>query len=169
MLFQQTLEYKNLLQQRFGLTDIREVRPDVNEILKTDPGGRLYESDHDACCTLRKVIPLQHALQGFDAWITGRKRIHGGERTSLPVLERTEGRMKINPLADWSQEQINHAFDQRGLPRHPLTFEGYLSLGCEPCTKTATCNQDIRSGRWAGSTKSECGIHNNLSIRQDQK
>ncbi len=168
-LFSQTLEYKEILRQRLGLTDIRVVRPDAGEILKVDPNGTLHATDHDACCALRKVNPLQQALLGFDAWITGRKRFHGGERSSLPAIELAEGRMKINPLAGWSQDEIDDAFDQRGLPRHPLTFEGYLSLGCEPCTQKTACSQNVRAGRWAGSSKTECGIHNNSSLRQDQK
>lgn len=169
MLFPETLEYKELLQQRLGLTDIRVVRPDVSEIEKRDPDGRLHNTDHDACCELRKVLPLQNALAGFDAWITGRKRIHGGHRESLPTLEQVDGRLKINPLAGWTQDQIDHAFDQRGLPRHPLVFEGYLSLGCEPCTQKTTCSQNSRSGRWVGSSKTECGIHNISSLRQERQ
>ncbi|MBL6931304.1 MAG: phosphoadenylyl-sulfate reductase [Rhodospirillales bacterium] len=168
MLFRETLEYKDLLQQRLGLTDIRVVRPDGDELRRIDPEQRLHETNHDACCRLRKVNPLRQALHGFDAWITGRKRFHGGQRSTLPILENDDGRLKINPLAGWSQAQIDQAFDQRGLPRHPLVFEGYLSLGCEPCTQKFTCKENIRAGRWAGSGKSECGIHTQSLFRQDK-
>ena len=152
--------YKELLQKRLGLTDIRKVGPTNAQINELDPHSRLHERDHDACCFLRKVGPHQMALQGFDAWITGRKRYHGEARTLLPSLEPADGRIKHNPLAAWSGDQIDVAFIQRGLPRHPLTFANYLSLGCAPCTEKTTCGGNIRAGRWAGSVKTECGIHN---------
>ena len=158
-LFPETLEYKRLLEQRLGLSDIRVIQPEKEEVQNADPGGRLFEVDHDACCDLRKAQPLQKALNGFDAWITGRKQFHGGERSALPSVEWAEGRMKINPLAGWSASAVDEAYDQRGLPRHPLTFDGYLSLGCAPCTNKSTCGDSIRAGRWTGSQKTECGIH----------
>ena len=160
MHFPETLAYKELLQKRLGLTDIRKVGPTNAQINELDPHSRLHERDHDACCFLRKVGPHQLALQGFDAWITGRKRYHGEARTLLPSLEPADGRIKHNPLAAWSGDQIDVAFIQRGLPRHPLTFANYLSLGCAPCTEKTTCGGNIRAGRWAGSVKTECGIHN---------
>jgi phosphoadenosine phosphosulfate reductase len=159
MHFRETLAYKDLLQQRLALTDIRAVGPAVAEVDKFDPHGRLHGRDHDACCALRKVNPLRLALRGFDAWITGRKRYHGEDRAHLPVIEKADGRLKHNPLAGWSEDQINSAFEQRGLPRHPLSFDDYLSLGCRPCTQKNTCGGGIRAGRWAGSNKTECGIH----------
>jgi len=160
MLFPETLAYKELLQKRLGLQSIRTVGAKIVEINKVDPDGQLHESNHDACCSLRKVGPLQSALRGFDALITGRKRYHGEDRALLPVFELADGRIKHNPLAGWSEEQIDSAFEQRGLPRHPLTFEDYLSIGCAPCTQQTNCSGNIRAGRWTGSGKTECGIHN---------
>jgi len=159
MHFPQTLDYKEELIERLGLTNVRDIPPAEDERLAEDPKNTLWKTDPDACCSLRKVRPLEPALEGFDAWITGRKRFHGGARMSLPVFEHAAGRFKVNPLAGWTQEDVQAYFKRRELPRHPLTAQGYPSVGCWPCTKPAEDPNDIRSGRWAGQEKSECGLH----------
>lgn len=159
MHFPQTLEYKDRLINQLGLTGVRDIRPNEDERMMEDPKNMLWKSEPDACCALRKVRPLEPALKGFDAWITGRKRFHGGERMRLPVFEHAAGRFKINPLASWTQDDVNAFFEARKLPRHPLVDQGYPSIGCWPCTKPATDPGDIRSGRWAGQQKTECGLH----------
>ena len=159
MHFPQTLDYKDALIEKLGLTNVIDVRPNATEEKIFDPKGDLWRKDPDACCALRKVRPLPRALKGYQAWITGRKRFHGGARLSLPVFEHTDGRFKVNPMANWSQDDINLFFEQRGLERHPLVAQGYPSIGCWPCTKPAEDPNDIRSGRWAGTNKSECGLH----------
>ena len=159
MHFPQTLDYKEELIERLGLTNVRDIPPSEEERLAEDPKNTLWKTDPDACCALRKVRPLEPALAGFDAWITGRKRFHGGARMSLPVFEHAAGRFKVNPLAGWTQEDVQAYFKRRELPRHPLTAQGYPSVGCWPCTKPAEDPNDIRSGRWAGQEKSECGLH----------
>lgn len=159
MHFPQTLDYKEELIERLGLTNVRNTPPAEDERLAEDPKNTLWKTDPDACCALRKVRPLEPALDGFDAWITGRKRFHGGARMSLPVFEHAAGRFKVNPLAGWTQEDVQAYFKRRELPRHPLTAQGYPSVGCWPCTKPAEDPNDIRSGRWAGQDKSECGLH----------
>ncbi len=159
MHFPQTLEYRDELIDRLGLTDVRNIRPDEAERLRDDPKNMLWKTDADACCALRKVRPLEPALEGFEAWITGRKRFHGGARMSLPVFEHAGGRFKVNPLASWTQDDVNRFFQERNLPRHPLVDQGYPSIGCWPCTKPAADSGDVRSGRWAGADKSECGLH----------
>lgn len=159
MHFPQTLAYKDLLQARLGLTNIVHVGPTDAQLAAQDPQGTLHQRNHDACCALRKVTPLKLALQGFDALITGRKRYHGAQRSRLSSLELSDGRIKINPLAGWTAAQIENAFEQRGLPRHPLMFDDYLSLGCAPCTQKTNCSDNMRAGRWAGTSKTECGIH----------
>ena len=159
MHFPQTLDYKEELIERLGLTNVRDIPPSEEERLAEDPKNTLWKTDPDACCALRKVRPLEPALEGFDAWITGRKRFHGGARMSLPVFEHAAGRFKVNPLAGWTQEDVQDYFKRRELPRHPLTAQGYPSVGCWPCTKPAEDPNDIRSGRWAGQDKSECGLH----------
>ncbi|MEM1088668.1 MAG: phosphoadenylyl-sulfate reductase, partial [Pseudomonadota bacterium] len=144
---------------RLGLTNVREIPPSEDERLAEDPKNTLWKTDPDACCALRKVRPLEPALEGFNAWITGRKRFHGGARMSLPVFEHAAGRFKVNPLAGWTQEHVQAYFKRRELPRHPLVAQGYPSIGCWPCTKPAEDPNDIRSGRWAGQDKNECGLH----------
>ena len=159
MHFPQTLDYKDALIEQLGLTNVRETPPNEAERKILDPNNDLWRRDSDACCALRKVRPLEPALEGFSAWITGRKRFHGGARLSLPVFEHADGRFKVNPLANWTQEDVDRFFAQRSLPRHPLVAQGYPSIGCWPCTKPSEDPSDIRSGRWAGQDKSECGLH----------
>jgi phosphoadenosine phosphosulfate reductase len=159
MHFQQTLQYRDTLRDALQLSDIRTVHPDPEERKAVDPKHILHKTDPDACCEVRKVRPLEPALRGFDAWITGRKRFHGGGRMALPVFEYSEGRYKVNPLASWGQEEVDAYFAMRGLPKHPLVAEGYPSIGCWPCTVRPVDPSDVRSGRWAGREKTECGLH----------
>lgn len=159
MHFPQTLDYKEEITQRLGLTNVREITPNETEEKILDPKRDLWKRHADACCGLRKVRPLEPALEGFNAWITGRKRFHGGARMNLPVFEHSGGRFKVNPLAGWTQEDVDRFFIYRGLPKHPLVAQGYPSIGCWPCTKPAADPSDIRSGRWSGQQKTECGLH----------
>lgn len=158
-LFGETLRYRDTLQSRFGLTDIRTIKPDAEEVKAEDKNGLLWTRNLDACCDLRKTRPLDKALEGFDAWITGRKRFQTSTRASLPLIEESEGRIKVNPLANFSLEDLQRVANEKELPRHPLVADGYLSIGCMPCTKRVEAGQDYRSGRWAGTDKTECGIH----------
>ena len=158
MLFGQTLDYRQKLAAELGLTDVRDLRPRYNDVAVHDPGQDLWKTDTDACCRIRKVLPLDHALEGFDGWVTGRKRFHGGSRLRLKVVEAADGKIKFNPLANWSKAELDAYAAQHKLPAHPLVEFGYPSVGCWPCTKPAE-SDDVRSGRWAGSEKTECGIH----------
>jgi len=159
MHFHQTLQYRDTLRDFLELSDIRTVHGDAAEIKAIDPKGVLNKTDPDACCEVRKVRPLEPALRGFDAWITGRKRFHGGGRANLPIVEYSEGRFKVNPLASWTHEDVEAYFASRNLPHHPLVADGYPSIGCWPCTVRPADPNDIRSGRWAGFKKEECGLH----------
>jgi phosphoadenosine phosphosulfate reductase len=159
MHFHQTLHYRDTLGQVLGLTDIRTFHPVKDEVKAVDPRGVLNKTDPNACCDVRKVRPLAPALEGFDAWITGRKRFHGGGRTKLPVVECFEGRYKINPLADQTPEDLAALVAEKHLPPHPMVAEGYPSIGCWPCTARPLDPTDIRSGRWVGFKKEECGLH----------
>ncbi|MBI1361348.1 MAG: phosphoadenylyl-sulfate reductase [Alphaproteobacteria bacterium] len=159
MHFQQTLQYRDTLRDVLQLSDIRTVHPDRDEQKRIDPKGILNKTNPDACCEVRKVRPLGPALEGFNAWITGRKRFHGGGRAKLPVVEYSEGRFKVNPLASWTHEDVEAYFESRHLPQHPLVADGYPSIGCWPCTVRPEDPNDIRSGRWAGREKTECGLH----------
>lgn len=157
--FPETLDYRDLLIDRLRLRDVRILTPEDLHLEKKDPKGDLWSTNPDKCCDIRKVRPLDLALEGFDAWVTGRKRFHGGLRKSLPVFESDNGRIKVNPLADWSAEQIDEYYMNFALPRHPLFDKGYLSIGCAPCTAKPVEGADVRSGRWMGNGKTECGIH----------
>jgi phosphoadenosine phosphosulfate reductase len=158
-LFPETLAYRDRLIARLGLADVRSIRPDAAAIAAADPAGDLWRRDPDRCCALRKVEPLARALAGFDVWITGRKRYQGGLRRELPQVERVDGRIKLNPLAAWSEQEVDDYFARHALPRHPLEAEGYRSIGCAPCTSPVGKDEDERAGRWRGSEKTECGIH----------
>ena len=159
MQFGQTLDYRQQLAHRLGLTDVRALRPRFEDLAVGDPQADLWKRDTDACCHIRKVIPLDLALEGFSAWITGRKRFHGGDRLRLAVVEEADGRIKFNPLANWGKADLDRYAAEHYLPEHPLVAHGFPSIGCWPCTSPVEEGGDIRSGRWAGSEKSECGIH----------
>ena len=158
-LFGETLRYRDELVRRLGLVEVRSVRPDPDRLAAEDPQGMLWRSDPDRCCALRKVEPLEQALGGFEAWINGRKRHHGGARAALPVIEAAGGRIKVNPLASWGRGEIDAYFAAHDLPRHPLEADGYRSVGCLPCSDRAQPGEGARDGRWRGSGKTECGIH----------
>ncbi|MFZ5669166.1 MAG: phosphoadenylyl-sulfate reductase [Pseudomonadota bacterium] len=159
MLFGQTLDYRKQLAARLGLTDVRDLRPRFAELAVHDPRADLWKSDTDACCNIRKVIPLDTALGGFDAWITGRKRFHGGDRLRLSVVEEAAPHVKFNPLANWTKDDLDAWAAEHDLPAHPLVANGFPSIGCWPCTSPVEAGGDVRAGRWAGQDKTECGIH----------
>lgn len=158
-LFGETLRYRNELTRRLGLSEARVLRPEPADVRLADPDGMLWSRAPDACCKIRKVLPLEQGLTGFRAWVTGRKRFHGGQRQALPTIEAAQGRIKINPLATWTQAQVEHEFKARDLPRHPLSLDGYTSIGCLPCTARTVQGDNPRACRWPGLSKTECGIH----------
>ena len=157
-LFGETLRYRDRLTARLGLTDVRTVRPNLDRAAELDADGMLWRRNADACCNLRKVEPLRRALAGFEAWITGRKRYQGERRAVLPVIEESAGRVKINPLASWTRDLVIEYFAEHDLPHHPLEPE-YASIGCMPCTDRVAAGEGLRTGRWRGTDKTECGIH----------
>ena len=158
-LFGETLRYAEKLRTLLGLKDLRVLRADADAIAQVDPKGDLWREDADACCAARKVSPLNQALDGFDTWITGRKRFQSHSRVALPKAEVIDGRVKINPLAEWSRAQVDDYFSDHHLPRHPLEADGFLSIGCFTCTDRVQPGEDARAGRWRGLGKTECGIH----------
>jgi phosphoadenosine phosphosulfate reductase len=157
--FPETLAYRDELIAKLGLTAVRSVAPAADDLAWADADGTLWRRNPDLCCQLRKVLPLQRALSGFSAWINGRKRFQGGLRQHIPHFEADDARLKINPLARWDADAVARAFTERGLPSHPLAAAGYTSIGCGPCTFKGDGDAGSRSGRWAGSGKTECGIH----------
>ena len=158
-LFEETLVYRDTLIATLGLRDVRSIEPLEETLSREDPDRELWFSDPDACCRIRKVEPLARALAPFSAWINGRKRFQGGFRTAIPLVEDDGVRLKFNPFANVSREQIEAIYALAKLPPHPLAASGYLSVGCMPCTSRASPDEDARAGRWRGRPKTECGIH----------
>ncbi len=159
MLFPETLDYQTRLAEKFGLTDVRVIQPDSQKIAETDPDNTLHQRDYDGCCFLRKTEPLTRALAPFDSWISGRKRFQGADRAALEFFEVDGGRIKLNPLAHWTRQNIDQYMHDNNLPAHPLIAQGYPSIGCAPCTTQVANGEDPRAGRWRGTDKLECGIH----------
>ncbi len=160
MLFKETLQYQIDVSNRLGLSDVRVLRPAPETTREKDRFGALHLTDPDACCGFRKTDVLQDGLAPFDAWITGRKRFQGGQRTALDFFEAdTDGRIKVNPLAHWTPDDVRDYRINNRLPAHPLVAQGYPSIGCKPCTSKVAQGEDPRAGRWRGTDKVECGIH----------
>ena len=158
-LFEETLAYRDTLIATLGLRDVRSIKPSEEALSREDPDRELWFSDPDACCRIRKVEPLARALAPFSAWINGRKRFQGGLRAAIPVVEQDGIRLKFNPFADVSREEIEAIYAAAKLPPHPLKASGFLSVGCMPCTSRTSPDEDARAGRWRGRPKTECGIH----------
>jgi phosphoadenosine phosphosulfate reductase len=165
--FPETLAYRDLLQQTIGFKDLRNLTPDEALLAKKDENGLRWSYDPDGCCEIRKVLPLKHALAGFDAQFTGRKAFQSSTRSALPRFEIEEGRLKVNPLADWDKSRLDAYIAEHDLPAHPLVEQGYPSIGCSPCTSKVAPGEDPRSGRWKGWDKTECGIHEAVPIADD--
>ena len=153
MHFPETYEYVETVRGLYDL-DLRVVTPLVGP-------DELWRDDPNECCVLRKVEPLARALQGRDAWVTGLRRAEAATRADAPIVGIDHGRgiVKVNPLAPWSDADIDAYARDHGLPEHPLRSRGYVSIGCAPCTEPVTAGADPRSGRWAGQGKTECGLH----------
>jgi len=124
-------------------------------------GPELWRRDPDACCALRKVEPLGRALEGYDAYATGIRRDESPTRAGTPVVEWDErrGKVKVNPLARWTQDDVDAYVAEHGILVNPLQHDGYPSIGCAPCTRRVGEGEDVRAGRWAGTPKTECGLH----------
>ncbi|MFY8031527.1 MAG: phosphoadenylyl-sulfate reductase, partial [Devosia sp.] len=158
--FAETLTYVETLKQHLGLTNIITLVPDPKDLARFDPNGDLWENDPDSCCHIRKTEPLDAAMEGYGGWVTGRKRYQTKERGVLPHFELTsDDRIKVNPLAYFSDVEVNAYKLKHGLPEHPLFAKGYKSIGCAPCTTIVAEGEDPRAGRWRGLNKKECGIH----------
>jgi phosphoadenosine phosphosulfate reductase len=158
-LFEETLAYRDALIATLRLRDVRSIKPAEEALQREDPERELWFSDPDACCRIRKVEPLARALKPFEAWINGRKRFQGGARAAIAVVEADGGKLKFNPFANVSRQDIEAIYAEAKLPPHPLAAAGFLSVGCMPCTSRTSPDEDLRAGRWRGRPKTECGIH----------
>lgn len=127
-------------------------------------GAGLYRMDPDLCCSINKVWPLQRALEDYDGWISGVRRDQSAQRAGVPLIGKQvlpSGRwvLNIHPLANWTRDDVVAYIDHHDIPTHPLLERGYRSIGCWPCTRPVTADEDERAGRWSGSDRTECGIH----------
>ncbi len=160
LFFRETYETRERLVERYGLTLIR---PDVLTVAEQHKreGPNLWERDPDRCCHIRKVEPLIEALEPYDAWISGIRRDQSPSRANARKVERSEryGVWKIQPLADWSEDDVWRYIVANDIPYNPLHDVGYRSIGCMPCTRPTRPDEEERAGRWAGSDKLECGLH----------
>jgi phosphoadenosine phosphosulfate reductase len=160
LLFPETYDLMEAVQRRFAINlDVR--RPPLTPAEQTTRHGELWTSNPDHCCYLRKVLPLQEALQGVNAWFSGLRRDQSMTRAHLHLVawDNSYDIVKINPLADWSRAQVWKYLTERNLPYNALHNQGYTSIGCTPCTRPAANPSDERSGRWPGLDKTECGLH----------
>lgn len=177
--FPETLDYKKRLIEKFRLNvqDLTAAMP--REEFIREHGENLFERDPDRCCAINKVEPLERALRGLRAWVSGIRRGQGPTRKNIHILERYEGGLpdagggfplyKLNPLANWSSRDAWHYVKTHQLPVHPLFEKGYTSIGCWPCTRPVLSGEDDRAGRWAGRVKTECGIHTFLKPNEPAK
>jgi phosphoadenosine phosphosulfate reductase len=158
VLFPETYETRDRLVRRYGL-ELRSFRP-------IDAPDRLWETDPDRCCSLRKVEPLERALADYDAWITGIRREQSPTRAQAQKVEWSEryGVWKIQPIVDWDAKRVQAYLHVNEVPYNPLHDRGYPSIGCIPCTRAVRSGEDERAGRWTGSAKLECGIHVNAPL-----
>ncbi|HEX7858020.1 MAG TPA: phosphoadenylyl-sulfate reductase [Sphingobium sp.] len=166
-MFPETLEYRDTLVKRLGFTNSQTVTPAPDVLGQKDENGLRWSFDPDGCCEIRKVEPLARAKDGLDSWISGRKAFQSHTRANLPRFEVEDGRLKLNPLGDWDKAALDAYFEAHDLPRHALEAQGYLSVGCEPCTSKVLPGEDPRAGRWRGWDKVECGIHTASTPKAD--
>ncbi|HUH06886.1 MAG TPA: phosphoadenylyl-sulfate reductase [Egibacteraceae bacterium] len=167
--FPETIAYRHQIAELLGLIDVRDLRPDLSVAAQGRlHGGGLYVRDPDLCCAIRKVAPLDAALADFDGWASGLRREQTIDRADTPVIQlvrRGERELvKAAPLARWTGEDLTDYLRRHDLPRHPLADAGYPSIGCAPCTRPVATGDDPRAGRWAGQSKTECGIHLELPL-----
>lgn len=157
--FGETLEYRDQLADDLGLKNLRIIYPRPEAVTAHDPDSILHKSDTDLCCEIRKIEPMARAVEPYAAWFTGRKRYQSNTRAEMPAFEAVGPRIRINPLARWTTADQAAYMRKYDLRENPLVAFGYLSIGCFPCTEPVKPGEDERSGRWAGTAKTECGIH----------
>ena len=160
LFFRETYETRDRLVERYGLNLISNPIITVAEQHRQE-GPNLWERDPDRCCDIRKVEPLLAALDPYDAWISGIRRDQSPSRAETPKLQWSEryGVWKVHPLADWDEKRVWAYIKVNEIPYNPLHEAGYRSIGCIPCTRPISADEEERAGRWAGSDKLECGIH----------
>jgi phosphoadenosine phosphosulfate reductase len=159
--FAETIGTRDAVSVVYPVNVINVTPPTTVEEQDSELGPRLYSRNPDLCCYLRKVIPLEQSLEPYDAWITGVRREETDSRTTTKVVQWDPRRqmVKVNPIVEWTQAEVDDYIASNGVLVNPLVYDGYPSIGCRTCTAKVAPGSDPRSGRWAGTTKTECGIH----------
>lgn len=160
--FAETIETRDRVAARYPRLQVRNLTPRQTVAQQdADYGKDLFATDPDLCCALRKTHPLDEALDDYDAWATGLRRVESATRANTPVVSFDPRRDKVNvaPLALWTDEQVEAYAAEHDLISNPLLTQGYPSIGCAPCTRRVAAGEDPRAGRWSGTDKTECGIH----------
>ena len=165
-LFDQTYELRDKLEEKYGFEFLRFSTELTPEIQAKEYGQKLWETNPDSCCNIRKVIPLKDALKNYDVWITGirKKQTQIRRQSDLVEFEPRFEVIKINPLIEWTHDEVWQYIKANNLPYNPLHDSSYPSIGCKQCTSSVCKGEDDRSGRWKGTQKTECGLHNSDSI-----
>ena len=161
-LFNETISYKDYILDKLNLKNFTELFPENSDLLSYDKKNILWKSNPDACCNIRKVLPLQKELKKYTTWISGKKGYQSDSRKKIMIFELINEKIVINPMANIKKEYISKYFKLHGLKKHPLYESGYHSVGCVHCTSKTIDPNEPRSGRWSGNIKTECGIHINF-------
>lgn len=161
-LFPETLDFKDQLVKEFGL-NVQMLRSETPRLQQRDSKGRfLFVSDTDTCCHINKITPLKPIIARNDVWINGIRASQSSTRKAMKKLQETKRILRYHPMLNWSSPMIYAYIEENNLPKHPLEEEGYVSIGCRPCTQKWADSLDGRGGRWAGQNKTECGLHTTL-------
>ena len=163
-LFNETIDYKDRLVSEFSLKNVIELTPSKEDVELYDSEGKLWSNNPDKCCNFRKVKILDNYLNNFQAWFSGRKGYQSDERSKNNIVELQDKKFIISPLISWKKKDVDDYYIKYNLPRHPLSDQGFLSIGCKNCTSKTVNLSDIRSGRWNGLQKTECGIYKSNNI-----
>ncbi|MFM8635859.1 MAG: phosphoadenylyl-sulfate reductase [Planctomycetia bacterium] len=159
--FRETLELRDRIATRYGI-EVSLERPDTTvEEYERLHGGPLYRTDSNRCCADRKIAVIERVLRRFDAWMSGIRRDQSPDRAASAIVgwDRKFGVVKISPLANWTKAKVWDAIVRDDVPYNPLHDLGYVSIGCQPCTRAVSSGEDERAGRWSGTAKTECGLH----------
>ncbi len=159
--FQETLDLRDEIARRYGV-EVELKRPELSvEEYEQMHGGPLYKTRPDQCCFDRKVTVLRQAVRGFEAWMSAIRRDQSPDRAKAPIVgwDRKFGLVKVNPLANWTKQDVWKMITEHDIPYNPLHDRGYTSIGCWPCTRAVMFGEDERAGRWSGTSKTECGLH----------
>jgi phosphoadenosine phosphosulfate reductase len=169
-LFEETLRYRDDLVARLGLTLV-VVRPSIERAaFMEEHGADIQKVNPDFCCAKNKVLPLEPLKSKAAAWVSGLRRDQSATRAGVPILLAAEGEpLKVHPIATMTAREVTEYLQAHGIPEHPLASRGFRSIGCEPCTRAVVDGEDERAGRWAGTEKTECGLHSRpLQLRKQQ-